>query len=224
MTNRTLARRLAADAIGNGKPLEWFETLYQHAGDDASVIPWADMSVNPNLAAWLERAGIDGTTGRALVVGCGLGDDAEALAAIGFQVTAFDISATCIQWCRRRFSDSQVEYVMADLFAPSSAWERAFDFVLEAYTLQVLPAELRSAAIQRIARFVAPGGTLLVIARGREADDDAGTMPWPLLHSELAEFGKSGLTEVRFEDFVDSEEPPVRRFLVEYRMRTASDC
>lgn len=80
MIDRALARRLAADAVSNGKPLEWFETLYREAGGDASVIPWADMRVNPNLAAWLEREGVDGTGGRALVVGCGLGDDAEALA------------------------------------------------------------------------------------------------------------------------------------------------
>jgi SAM-dependent methyltransferase len=217
MTDRTLARRLAADAVGNGQPLEWFETLYREAGDDASVIPWADMSVNPNLAAWLERGGIDGTGRRALVVGCGLGDDAEALAANGFEVTAFDISATCIERCSRRFGGSSVEYCVADLFAPPSAWERVFDFVLEAYTLQVLPEKLRPGAIQRIARFVAPDGTLLVIARGRGADDDPGKMPWPLLRSELDEFGNCGLTEVRFEEFVDSEEPPVRRFRVEYR-------
>jgi ubiquinone/menaquinone biosynthesis C-methylase UbiE len=222
MTDRTLARRLAAESISGGKPLEWFETLYREAGDNASVIPWADMTVNPGLATWLEFTGTDGTGRRALVAGCGLGDDAEALAAIGFEVTAFDISATCIEWCRRRFGKSPVEYCIADLFASPSSWERAFDFVLEAYTLQVLPEEIRPEAIRRIARFVAPGGTLLVIARGREPDDDAGTMPWPLLRSELAEFGNAGLNEVRFEDFVDAEEPPVRRFRVEYRKQMST--
>lgn len=48
-TNRTVARQLAHAAVAEGKPLEWFETLYSLAGDDPSAIPWADMTVNPNL-------------------------------------------------------------------------------------------------------------------------------------------------------------------------------
>ena len=67
------------------------------------------------------------------------------------------------------------------------------------------------------ARFVAPGGDLLVIARGREATDPPGTMPWPLLREELAEFTRAGLEERGFDDFLDAETPPVRRFRVHYR-------
>jgi len=63
------------------------------------------------------------------VVGCGLGDDAEALAQQGFQVTAFDISPTAIAWCEKRFPDSQVKYQVADLFALDPAWHHKFDFV-----------------------------------------------------------------------------------------------
>ncbi|MDZ7952448.1 hypothetical protein [Nostoc sp. DedQUE09] len=33
---------------------------------------------------------------KALVIGCGLGDDAEALAHLGFEVTTFDISPTAM--------------------------------------------------------------------------------------------------------------------------------
>ncbi|MCC5670705.1 class I SAM-dependent methyltransferase [Nostoc sp. CHAB 5784] len=39
---------------------------------------------------------------KALVIGCGLGDDAEAIASLGFEVTAFDISPTAIAWCQER--------------------------------------------------------------------------------------------------------------------------
>ena len=214
---RTLARSLAAQSISQGKPLEWFERLYQQAGSNESVIPWADMSVNPNLEAWLEREQPDGTDQRALVVGCGLGDDAEALASSGFHVMAFDISETCIEWCRRRFPHSPVEYSSADLFMLPSSWRRAFDFVLESYTLQVIPHELRPSAIQQIAECVASDGTVLVITRGRSAGDDPGKMPWPLVRDELGVFVQCGLTEVNFEDYLDAEEPPVRRFRVDYR-------
>jgi hypothetical protein len=70
-----------------------------------------------------------------------------------------------------------------------------------------------------VVRFVAAGGELLVIARGREPSDPPGTMPWPLVRDELAAFGRAGLEETRFEDFLDAESPPVRRFRVHYRRR-----
>ena len=215
-TNRKLARQLAAEAISRGNPLEWFETLYRHAHEEQSVIPWADMTVNPNLATWLESRKIEGTGRKALVVGCGLGDDAEALASLGFQVTAFDISGTCIEWCRRRFPNSRVAYSVSDLFSPPTSWQRAFDFVLEVYTLQVLPKDLRPPAIENITEFVATKGTLLVISRGRDGNDDLGKMPWPLIRSDLHKFANCGLNEVNFEDYLDAEDPPVRRFRVEY--------
>jgi hypothetical protein len=215
--DRTFARQLATDAISRGKPLAWFETLYRNAGDDASVIPWVDGKVNPNLATWLERDALPVAPGRALVIGCGLGDDAEGLRSSGFRVTAFDISESCIAWCRRRFPGSAVEYAVADLFAPPAAWQRAFDFAFEAYTLQVLPEHLRPAALRQIAEFVNGAGRLLVVTRGRGSGDAAGAMPWPLTRGELDELVGGGLTEVRFEDYLDAEDPPVRRFRVEYR-------
>lgn len=39
---------------------------------------------------------------RAVVIGCGLGDDAEYLASMGYEVTAFDISPTAIAMCHTR--------------------------------------------------------------------------------------------------------------------------
>jgi hypothetical protein len=88
--------------------------------------------------------------------------------------------------------------------------------VLESYTLQVLPHDLRDRAVEAISSFVAPGGTLLVIARGRERDEPEGKMPWPLTREELALFQTLELSEKSFEDYMDNEEPPVRRFRVTY--------
>jgi hypothetical protein len=92
---------------------------------------------------------------------------------------------------------------------------RGFDFVLESYTLQVLPPELRPVAAGAIAGLLAPGGTLLVIARGRASHEDPGAMPWPLTPAELRGMF-AGLRLVRFDDFVDDEHPPVRRLRAEY--------
>ncbi len=120
------------------------------------------------------RGDLAGHGRRALIVGCGLGDDAEELAARDFQVTAFDVSVAAIDWCRRRFPNSEVDYEAADLLDPPQAWHGAFDLVVEIYTLQVLPPELRAKAMANLASFVARGGTLLVVARGREEDDESG--------------------------------------------------
>jgi SAM-dependent methyltransferase len=215
--DRTTARRLAAESLARGDATGWFEALYRQAGDDPAAVPWADLAANPNLVGWLEKQPLSQLGKRALVVGCGLGDDAEELAALGFRVTAFDVSATAVAWCQKRFPQSQADYRAADLLAPPRAWTAAFDFVFEAYTLQVLPPELRAAAVAAIAAFVAPGGTLLVIARAREAHEPGGTMPWPLVAEELSAFSAHGLATISQEDYFDREDPPVRRLRVEYR-------
>ena len=111
---------------------------------------------------------------------------------------------------------STVSYVVADLFSAPDEWYGKFSFVLESYTLQVLPPQLREAAMQCITSFVAPGGTLLVIARGREPDEPEGKMPWPITKQELLFFQTHGLNRLAFEDYLDDEDPPVRRFRVTF--------
>ncbi|MDZ4170493.1 MAG: class I SAM-dependent methyltransferase [Coriobacteriia bacterium] len=217
--NRAVARELASRHVADGDPLGWFEILYASAGDDSSIIPWVDLEPNPNLVSWLDSHGMVGSGCAALKVGCGLGDDAEELSRRGFETTAFDISSTAISWCRRRFPDSSVRYVEADLLQPPGDWTGRFDLVVESYTLQVLTPRLRPDAMRRVASFVAPGGTLLVIARGRDSSEPEGAMPWPLTRQEFSVFEDTGLTVVEFEDYVDDEDPPVRRFRVNYLLR-----
>jgi hypothetical protein len=109
-----------------------------------------------------------------------------------------------------------VDYVVADLFHAPNDWQDKFNFVLESYTLQVLPSYLREEAVRCIASFVALGGMLLVIARGREPDEPEGKMPWPLTKQELSFFKKYGLKQLTFEDYLDKEESPVRRFRITF--------
>jgi SAM-dependent methyltransferase len=215
---RNRARELAHGHLARGDALGWFEPLYAEAQGNAERVPWADLKPNPNLTAWLDREAIRGDGRSALVVGCGLGDDAELLAARGFRVTGFDVAPSAVAWCRRRFPASWVRYEAADLLNPPDAWSGAFDFVFEAYTLQVLQsAEMRSQAMRRLAAFPSFGGTLLSICRGRDAGDPEGQMPWPLLRDELAALERGGLTQVAFEDFWDQHEAPaVRRFRALY--------
>ncbi len=100
---------------GNGWNVSDFEELYASVGDDLARIPWASRQPHPMLVLWLDERP-PGVGRQALVVGCGLGDDAEELGRRGYRVSAFDYSATAIDWCRRRFPTSAVQYRVADLF------------------------------------------------------------------------------------------------------------
>jgi hypothetical protein len=69
-----------------------------------------------------------------VVVGCGLGADAEFVARHGFATTAFDISATAVRTAQQRYPTSPVDYRTADLF----------DLVVEIINVQALPVSLRA--------------------------------------------------------------------------------
>jgi SAM-dependent methyltransferase len=181
-----------------------YEAHYARAGSDFSAIPWAALAPHRSLVAWLPAPGAP--TGRALVVGCGLGDDAEFVAGRGWAVTAFDFSPTAIQRCRERFPSSPVDYVVADLFSPPAPWRGAFDLVVEIRTLQSMPPELRRPAEATIAALVAPGGRLFVHSFGAADGESFDGPPWPVTPSQLDALAEAGLERVEY-----SDEPVSRR-------------
>lgn len=215
--DRKRARDLAAEYLGKGDPTGWFEALYREAQAGKNVLPWADRGASPGLLEFWTAHPQETRGKKALVIACGLGDDAEQLAAWGFATTAFDIAKTAIAMARRRFPNSSVEYRAADLFAAPEEWRQAFDFVFEANTVQALPHALRAQAIRAIAGFVRPGGELLAVVRGREPHEPVGELPWPLTREEMREFVHAGLQEERFEEYLDAEDPPTRRYRALYR-------
>lgn len=192
-----------------------FDDIYRAVGDDLARVPWASLTARAELVSWLAAQPSPSAKAPALVIACGLGDDAEELAGRGFAVEAFDVSPTAIALCRKRFPDSPVSYSVADLLALPASWSRAFDLVVEVNTVQSLPPELHPAGIAAIADTVRDGGALFVRCTGRAAEEPVTRRPWPLARRELAGFAAAGLTET---SFVDSRTAMgSRQFVATYR-------
>lgn len=227
---RARTREIQADFASRGDVFGWFEALYKESDGNNELIPWADLEPNKYFRAWAEAHGLKGDGRSALVVGCGLGDDARYLHDLGFKVTAFDISPSAIAWAKRLHADTDIVFETCNLFEPPAAWlaktgppataggtdKTGFDLVLEVYTIQPLPLAMRPQVIDAVAGFVAENGRLVVVTRGREDDVDPDELPWPLSRRDLSRFGENGLTELNFTEMRgDEDEPP--RFVVEYR-------
>jgi SAM-dependent methyltransferase len=206
--------RMISDALSGGSPTDWFEEVYSGAVQGTGFVPWARMRPDSTLVNWLALQAPRGEDKQALIVGCGLGDDAEAVAKRGFEVTAFDISETAIASARVRFPDSKVDYQVADLFALPPEWAGRFDLVVESRTIQALPWDYTEAAVKAIAAQVAPAGVLLVLCMGREPKEDRRGIPWPLSRTELTLFEQAGLREESFQVY---QEGGQKRFKVVYR-------
>ena len=203
---RRLAARARLDAIddaGQSDPYRraWFEAVYESAGSDAAQIPWADLSPHPLLAEWLATVSRAAAGARALDIGCGLGDNAAAIAAKGWRATAFDLSPRAIHWARSRFRE--VDFLAADLFRAPAEWNGAFNLVHECYTLQALPDAPRAQAIAQIAGFVGVGGRLVLIARARPDLGPAAGPPWPLTRDEVMSVAAHGLAAEAIEQIAD---------------------
>jgi SAM-dependent methyltransferase len=197
------ARRLATESLAAADPTGWFERLYAAASDGEAVVPWDRGGPNPLLVEWTSGRDL-GDVGRALVVGSGLGGDAEHIAGLGPETVAFDVSETAVATARSRHLESRVEYVTADLLDPPAAWTHAYDLVIESLTVQSLPVTLRRTAIANVAAFVRSGGRLLVIAFAAVADDAYEGPPWPLSRDDIESFTAEGLTVERLEDLADA--------------------
>lgn len=195
------ANELSADAIGRGDPTAWFDELYAEGRDGAVGMPWDRSVPQVDLRTWAEREGLDGTGRRAVVVGCGLGADAEYLSSLGFTTSAFDISPTAVELARSRNPGSSVDYRVADLLALPGEWHHAFDLVVEIFTLQAMPDPPREGAADGVVGLVAEGGTLLAVQFRYVASAPVEARPpFPLDREFMESLGRDGLRVVGLEE------------------------
>ena len=130
----------------------WDQHWHERAASSTSTTP------HPYQAR--EIAGL--TPGTALDAGCGTGAEAVELAALGWQVTAVDIASQPLEQAAHRASAAgvadRVELVEADL----STWvpDAPFDLVTSHYAHPSIP---QLDFYSRLASWVGPGGTLLLV-------------------------------------------------------------
>lgn len=106
--------------------------------------------------------------GRALDLGCGLGQNALWLAEQGWQVVACDLSEVGLDKAREvaRQAGARIDFRVLD----AAQWrpDETFDLVVNTYALP-MDGERRARAIRAAAAAVAPGGTLLLADWHRDA-------------------------------------------------------
>ncbi|MGK7960407.1 class I SAM-dependent methyltransferase [Crocosphaera sp.] len=193
----------------------WFDVIYQDALENPDQIPWAKKQAHPCLKQWLET--VDIINKKALVIGCGLGDDSEILAEKGANVTAFDIAPSSIEWCKKRFKNSSVNYLVADLLQLDQSWENSFDLIFESRTIQALPLKIRKEVIEAIATLLKPKGTLLIVTRIRETNDHPDGPPWAVSEEELSQLFEYGYEEITRIPYLDPNHPAIQQALIEYQ-------
>jgi ubiquinone/menaquinone biosynthesis C-methylase UbiE len=196
----------------HNKASAWFDDLYKENENNHDNIPWARRDANPLLQTYLdEKQEYEGNT---LVIGCGLGDDAYALHKAGYHVVAIDVSQTALDMAKKRFVDADIEFVKQDIFDMPKKYDKHFDFVFEALTIQSLPIEFREKMINAVAKTVKKGGELLVVAHKRSGDRVG--PPWPLTQEEIDLFKTAGLKELKAELISESSHISDIKFRVLY--------
>jgi 2-polyprenyl-3-methyl-5-hydroxy-6-metoxy-1,4-benzoquinol methylase len=140
----------------------WRQGRADGAGSMAASPP------NPHLAR--EISGLN--PGTALDAGCGGGAEAVWLATHGWQVTAADISSEALARAAERAKASGIQERLRWVEADLSTWNPGaqFDLVTTCYAHPAMP---QLEFYDRIAEWVAPGGTLLIVAHLHTPDADS---------------------------------------------------
>jgi predicted O-methyltransferase YrrM len=147
-----------------GQPTHGFDKDYweQHWHQAHHSRPAAEPGDGTGPHPYLAQEVSNLVAGTALEAGCGDGAEAVWLASHGWQVTGADIAPGALARAAERAADSgmseRVRWVEADL----TVWDPVtrFDLVTTHYAHPAMP---QLAFYERIAAWVAPGGTLLIV-------------------------------------------------------------
>ena len=141
---------------------EFDRAYWQRHWSDDQTASGEGPDFGPDANPYVVREASALPPGSALDAGCGAGAEAIWLAASGWSVTGVDISASALAQASARTVAAvpalPVTWVEADL----TEWEPAgrFDLVVTSYAH---PATSQLEFYERLSRWVAPGGSLLIV-------------------------------------------------------------
>jgi SAM-dependent methyltransferase len=159
-------------------------------------LPW-DASYQDGPAPWdtgqpqpavVRLASGGGFAGAVLDAGCGTGENALHVAALGLSVLGVDVAETALAIAREKASDRSVEaeFAAADAFGLGRLGRR-FDTVLDCGLFHSFNGRERPGYVASLASVTKHDGTLYVLCF---SDDGPGTGPHPVSREELrAAFG-----------------------------------
>ena len=165
----------------------FFENVYKNASENLDKIPWATFEANEYLQDFFKNKQ-KVTNKKALVIGCGLGDDAQFLSKMGYIVDAIDISPTSIKLAKQRFDNRDINFSVEDIFSLPSNMINNYDFIYEGLTIQSIDPKHRIQLIEIISGLNNTKGELLLYTNYQEDIDTFGGPPWPLYKRDLALF------------------------------------
>ncbi len=152
---------------------------------ESQSMPWDRGEPNPALAPLLAQ-GIVPAGARVLVPGCGAGHEVALLAAAGYRTIGVDYAPAAVGLTRERLERAglDAEVIEADLLEWSPA--DALDAVWDQACLCALHPDLWVAYAHRLASWVAPGGTLMLMAVQTErAGRREGRIEGPPYHCDV---------------------------------------
>jgi SAM-dependent methyltransferase len=143
---------------------------------------------HPELVARLTddpSLGVPDDPRRALVPGCGLGHDAEALAKTGWRVTAVDFAYGLESEVRGRFGPLGCRFVADDALTFQD--DELYDLLFDHTFFCALHPEDRPAFGDLARRLVKPGGRICSIVFPAEKQLEAGGPPWGMTAGDLSQ-------------------------------------
>lgn len=117
------------------------------------------MNHDPWLESWLPLIRQHATAVPVLEIGCGPGADTEALVAAGFEVVAFDLSASEIEAARARVPAATL--LVRDVREPFPAEVQGTGVVIASLSLHYFPWRETVALFERVRHTLAKGGLLV---------------------------------------------------------------
>ncbi|MGD0524210.1 MAG: flavoprotein [Polyangiaceae bacterium] len=159
-----LARRASAPATAEAWDRQYETTAVRD-------LPWYTEELDPDLAQAVREA----APGRLLDVGTGLGTAAIFASRHGFDVVATDVSRAALARARERAGGLPIAWMLDDV-TDTRLWGR-FDVAVDRGCLHCLPPSVWSRYADAAARWLAPGGRLLLKVHAPEEGGRHGTHP-----------------------------------------------